>query len=148
MLSVRGGPGPTWGIYAGVITPYPDMLIMCPNVKMVALRLKLKADLLSLCATEDGLREHPIPGLSQSVMWSLLMLCTASADPSIPLPVEIANSQPPPLHPCQIQGVHRESPPRPALHDASHSCALVLGNSRLSYTATKATTSQTDSTPE
>ena len=54
------------------------MLIMCPNVNMVALRVKLKADLLSLCATEDGLREHPIPELSQSVMWSLLLLCTTS----------------------------------------------------------------------
>ena len=54
------------------------MLIMCPNVKMVALRVKLKADLLLLCATEDGLREHPIPELSQSVMWSLLLLCTTS----------------------------------------------------------------------
>ena len=54
------------------------MLIMCPNAKMVAIRVKLKADLLSLCATEDGLREHPIPELSQSVMWSLLLLCTTS----------------------------------------------------------------------
>ena len=54
------------------------MLIMCPNAKMVAIRVKLKADLLSLCATEEGLREHPIPELSQSVLWSLLLLCTTS----------------------------------------------------------------------
>ena len=31
-----------------------------------------------LCATEDGLRERPLPELSQSVMWSLMMLCTTS----------------------------------------------------------------------
>ena len=54
------------------------MLIMCPNVKMEALRVKLKADLHLLCATEDGLRERPLPELSQSVMWSLMMLCTTS----------------------------------------------------------------------
>ena len=54
------------------------MLITCPNERMVALRTKLKADLLSLCATEDGLQEHPMPELSQSVMWSLLLLCTTS----------------------------------------------------------------------
>ena len=64
------------------------------------------------------------------------------------VPVEIANSPPLLLHPGQIYGVHRESPSRPVLHAASHSCALELGNSRLSYTATKETTSQTDSTPE
>ena len=64
------------------------MLIMCPNVKMVAIRVKLKADLLSLCATEEGLREHPIPGLSQSVMWSLLMLCTTSES----FPIQVRRS--------------------------------------------------------
>ena len=50
-------------------------------------------------------------------------------------PVEIANSLPPPYLPGQIQGVHREYPPRPALHAASHSGVLVLRNSRLLYTA-------------
>ena len=35
---------------------------------METLRVKLKADLLSLCGTEDGLRECPPPELSQSVM--------------------------------------------------------------------------------
>ena len=64
------------------------MLIMCPNVKMVALRVKLKADLLSLCATEEGLRERPIPGLSQSVLWSLLMLCTTSES----FPIQVRRS--------------------------------------------------------
>ena len=54
------------------------MLITCPNVKMETLRVKLKGDLQLLCATEDDLREHPLPDLSQSVMWSLMMLCTTS----------------------------------------------------------------------
>ena len=64
------------------------MLIMCPNVKMEALRVKLKADLLLLCATEEGLRERPLPGLSQSVMWSLLMLCTTSES----FPIQVRRS--------------------------------------------------------
>ena len=64
------------------------MLIMCPNVKMEALRVKLKADLLLLCATEDGLRERPLPGLSQSVMWSLMMLCTTSES----FPIQVRRS--------------------------------------------------------
>ena len=72
----------------------------------------------------------------------------ASTGPSIPRPVEIASSLPPPHLPGQIQGVNREYPPRPALHVASHSGVLVLGNSRLLYTATKATTSPTDSAPD
>ena len=54
------------------------MLIMCPNAKMEAARVKLKEDLQLLCVTEDGLRERPPPNLSQSVMWSLMMLCTTS----------------------------------------------------------------------
>ena len=28
---MRGGPGPTWGIYAGVITPYVDYVSECGN---------------------------------------------------------------------------------------------------------------------
>ena len=44
----------------------------------LSFRVKLKADLHFLCATEDGLRERPLPELSQSVMWSLMMLCTTS----------------------------------------------------------------------
>ena len=65
------------------------MLIMCPNVKMEALRVKLKADLqFLLCATEDGLRERPLPELSQSVMWSLLMLCTTSES----FPIQVRRS--------------------------------------------------------
>ena len=43
------------------------MLISCPHVGMVALRVKLKADLGALCAAEDGLRDRPLPLLSQSV---------------------------------------------------------------------------------
>ena len=54
------------------------MLITYPNVKMEALRVKLKADLHMLCATEDGLHERPLPELSQSLIWSLMMLCTTS----------------------------------------------------------------------
>ena len=56
------------------------MLITCPNVRMEALRVKLKDDLSLLCATEDGLHERPLPVTvwSQSVMWSLVLLCTAS----------------------------------------------------------------------
>ena len=54
------------------------MLITCPNVKMEALGVKLKGDLYLLCATEDGLREHPLPDLSQSVLWSLMMLFLTS----------------------------------------------------------------------
>ncbi len=52
-----------------------------PPVCILRLRLLLhhyKVDLLGLCATEDGLSERPLPVLSQSVMWSLLMLCTTS----------------------------------------------------------------------
>ena len=55
-----------------------QMLITCPNVKMETLRMKLKGDLQLLYAMEDDLREHPLPDLSQSVMWSLMMLCTTS----------------------------------------------------------------------
>ena len=55
------------------------MLITCPNVKMEALRVELKAiSIIMLCATEDGLRERLLPDLSQSVMWSFMMLCTKS----------------------------------------------------------------------
>ena len=54
------------------------MLVTCPNPRMETLRAKLKVDLLGLCATEDGLSVHPLPALSQSVMWSLMMLCTTS----------------------------------------------------------------------
>ena len=50
--------------------------------------MKLKADLLLLCATEEGLRERPLPGLSQSVMWSLLMLCTTSES----FPIQVRRS--------------------------------------------------------
>ena len=45
---------------------------------MEALRVKLKDDLGVLCTAEDGLRERPVPALSQSVMWSLMLLCTTS----------------------------------------------------------------------
>ena len=45
------------------------VLISCLNVRMEELRVKLKEDLRVLCATEDGLRDHPMPALSQSVMW-------------------------------------------------------------------------------
>ena len=54
------------------------MLISCPNGRMEALRMKFKGGLQALCAIEDGLRDHPVPELSQSVMWSLLLLCTTS----------------------------------------------------------------------
>ena len=54
------------------------MLISCPNVRMEVLRVKLKEDFGALCATENGLRDRPIPALSQSVMWSLKLLCTTS----------------------------------------------------------------------
>ena len=64
------------------------MLIMCPNVKMEALRAKLKTDLLFLCATEEDLSERPIPELSQSVMWLLLMLCTTSES----FPIQVCRS--------------------------------------------------------
>jgi len=45
---------------------------------MEALRVKLKVDLGALCVAEDGLRDRPMPVLSQSVMWSLMLLCTTS----------------------------------------------------------------------
>ena len=35
-------------------------------------------DLGALCVTEDGLHDRPMPVLSQSVMWSLMLLCTTS----------------------------------------------------------------------
>ena len=54
------------------------MLISCSNWRMEARRVKLKGDLGALCATEDGLRDRPMPVLSQSVMWSLMLLCTTS----------------------------------------------------------------------
>ena len=54
------------------------MLISCPHVGMEALRAKLKVDLGALCVAEDGLRDRPLPMLSQSVMWSLMLLCTTS----------------------------------------------------------------------
>ena len=54
------------------------MLISCPHMRMEALRVKLKFDLGTLCAAEDGLYDRPMPVLSQSVMWSLMLLCTTS----------------------------------------------------------------------
>ncbi len=54
------------------------MLVSCPHGKMEALRVKLKVDLGTLCAAEVGLHNHPMPILSQSVMWSLMLLCTTS----------------------------------------------------------------------
>ena len=39
------------------------MLIGCPNVKMKALRKKLKDDLGVLCASNDGRCQLPIPEL-------------------------------------------------------------------------------------
>jgi len=64
------------------------MLITCPNVGMEALRVKLKADLGMLGATEDGLRDHPVPEMSQSVMWAIMLLCTTSES----LPVHLRQS--------------------------------------------------------
>ena len=43
------------------------MLIMCPNVKMEALRVKLKADLLLLCATERRRPPRAPPSGAESV---------------------------------------------------------------------------------
>ena len=42
--------------------------------------VKLKVDLgaLSVCVAEDGLRDRPMSVLSQSVMWSIMLLCTTS----------------------------------------------------------------------
>ena len=54
------------------------MLISCPHVGLEALRVKMKVDIGTLCAAEDGLRDRPMPMLSQSVMWSLMLLCTTS----------------------------------------------------------------------
>jgi hypothetical protein len=54
------------------------MLISCPHLRMEALWVKLKLDLGELCVAEDGLRDRPMPVLSQSVMWSLMLLCTTS----------------------------------------------------------------------
>ena len=57
---MRGGPGPTWGIYAGVITPYADYVPECEDggtqgeIEGGSVHL--------LCATEAGLRERPLPG--------------------------------------------------------------------------------------
>ena len=51
---MRGGPGPTWGIYAGVITPYADYVPECEDGGTQG---EIEADLFSLCATEDGLRD-------------------------------------------------------------------------------------------
>ena len=59
------------------------------SVKMETLRVKLKGDLQLLCATEDDLREHPLPDLSQSVMWSLMMLCTTSES----FPMQVRRSE-------------------------------------------------------
>ena len=64
------------------------MLITCPNVGMEALRVKLKADLGMLGATEDGLRDHPMPEMSQSVMWAIMLLRTTSES----LPVHLRQS--------------------------------------------------------
>jgi len=64
------------------------MLIGCPHMGMVALRLKLKVDLGTLCAAEDGLRDRPIPWVSQSGLWSLMLLCTTSES----VPQEIRRS--------------------------------------------------------
>ena len=89
MLSVRGGPGPTWGVYAGVVTPYADYVPECEDGGTQGeIEGGSSFALRNLCATEDGLREQPIPGLSQSVMWSLLMLCTTSES----FPIQVRRS--------------------------------------------------------
>ena len=73
---MRGGPGPTWGIYAGVITPYADY---APECEDGGTQDEIEGgSSFAFGATEDGLRERPLPELSQSVMWSLMMLCTTS----------------------------------------------------------------------
>ena len=64
------------------------MLVSCPHVGMEALRAKLKVDLGTLCAADDGLRDCPLPDLSQSVMWSLMVLCTTSES----VPKEVRHS--------------------------------------------------------
>ena len=51
-------------------------------------RGKLKLDLVALCAAEDGLRDRPVPVLSQSVMWSFILLCTTSES----VPTEVRRS--------------------------------------------------------
>ena len=47
---------------------YPCDMVSNRIYKLV-MSSDIKKKMFLLCATEEGLRERPLPGLSQSVMW-------------------------------------------------------------------------------
>ena len=62
---MRGGPGPTWGIYAGVITPYADYVPKCEDGGTQGQIEGGSSFALRNRGRPHG--ERPLPELSQSV---------------------------------------------------------------------------------